>query len=65
MSTVTVIAICDTIDEAVDLANDSEYSLSAAVWTDNVHQAFDVASRINSGQSSSLIHTIPPDIDIH
>lgn len=36
-------------DEAVRVANDTEYGLSAAVFSQNITRALDVATRINSG----------------
>jgi len=36
-------------DHAVELANDSEYGLSAAVFSQNINSALDVARRIDSG----------------
>ncbi|CAB3757002.1 aldehyde dehydrogenase [Paraburkholderia humisilvae] len=39
----------DTIDEAVRLANDSDYGLAAAVWTSNLTTAHDVARRLRAG----------------
>ena len=38
------------IDEAIDLANDTEYGLGAAVWMGDTGKAEQVASRINAGQ---------------
>ncbi|KAH9944782.1 Aldehyde/histidinol dehydrogenase [Amylocystis lapponica] len=49
---VVVLIEADTIDEAVDLANDSEYSLVAGLWTQNIHTALDVASRIHAGSTN-------------
>lgn len=46
---VLAIAVVDTVDEAVELANDSEYSLVSSLWTTNVHKAFEVGSRIRAG----------------
>jgi acyl-CoA reductase-like NAD-dependent aldehyde dehydrogenase len=39
----------DTEDEAVELANDTEYGLSAAVFTENLRDAFRVADMLDSG----------------
>lgn len=38
-----------TVDEAVAIANDSEYGLSAGVWSEDLEAALDVAARIESG----------------
>ncbi|KAI0358014.1 aldehyde dehydrogenase [Trametes cingulata] len=46
---VVALTVVDTIDDAVNAANASDYSLVAGVWTENVHTAFDVASRIRAG----------------
>ncbi|KAI0927689.1 hypothetical protein AcV5_008162 [Taiwanofungus camphoratus] len=47
---VTALMEVDTVDEAVAMANASEYSLVAGLWTQNVNTALDVAARIRSGQ---------------
>jgi acyl-CoA reductase-like NAD-dependent aldehyde dehydrogenase len=39
----------DGDDEAVRTANDTEYGLSAAVFSQNINRAIDVAMRVNSG----------------
>ena len=39
----------DSVDEAVRLANDTEYGLSAAVFTRDIARGFEVARRIESG----------------
>jgi acyl-CoA reductase-like NAD-dependent aldehyde dehydrogenase len=39
------------VDHAVELANDSEYGLSAAVFSRNIDTALSVAQRIDSGIS--------------
>ncbi|MGO8854119.1 MAG: aldehyde dehydrogenase [Steroidobacteraceae bacterium] len=39
----------DTVDEAVRFANDSEYGLSAAVFTRDLARGIEVAKRIDSG----------------
>ena len=46
---VLVLAVVDTIDEAVELANASDYSLVASLWTKDVYNAMNVARRIRSG----------------
>ena len=46
------IAVVDTVDEAVELANSSEYTLAASLWTNDVYNAMDVAMRVRSGESS-------------
>ncbi|MGI6246142.1 MAG: 2-hydroxymuconic semialdehyde dehydrogenase [Pseudochelatococcus sp.] len=43
------IAPFDTEEEAVRLANDSEYGLAAAVWTENLARAHRVAPRLEVG----------------
>jgi len=44
-------AVVDTIDEAVELANTSDYSLTASLWTRDVNRAIDVGSRLRAGCS--------------
>jgi vanillin dehydrogenase len=39
----------DSVDEAVRLANDTEYGLSAAVFTGDIARGLDVARRIDTG----------------
>jgi acyl-CoA reductase-like NAD-dependent aldehyde dehydrogenase len=39
----------DGVDEAVRVANDTEYGLSAAVFSGNVDTAMDVARRLETG----------------
>ncbi|TNC74730.1 aldehyde dehydrogenase family protein [Rubellimicrobium roseum] len=38
-----------TLDEAVALANDASYGLSAGVWSENVHTCLDFARRVQAG----------------
>ncbi|KAI9450247.1 aldehyde dehydrogenase [Russula earlei] len=56
---VLVVAVVDSVDEAIELANASEYSLVAALWTRDVYNAMDIARRIHSGSvniNGSTIH---------
>ncbi|PAV19094.1 aldehyde dehydrogenase [Pyrrhoderma noxium] len=46
------ISVVDTVDEAIELANATDYSLSAAVWTKDVNLALNVASRVRAGCKS-------------
>ncbi len=39
----------DTVDEAIDLANESRYGLSAMVWTTNLNTAHRVAREVKAG----------------
>ena len=45
---ISVMAV-DGADEAVRIANDTEYGLSAAVFSENVPEALEIAQRIESG----------------
>ncbi len=49
----------DGDDEAVRVANDTEYGLSAAVFSQNINRALDVAMRVNSG----MCHVNGPTVD--
>jgi len=44
-------AVVDTVDEAVELANTSDYSLTASLWTSDINRAIDVGSRLRAGCS--------------
>ncbi|KUL81642.1 hypothetical protein ZTR_09382 [Talaromyces verruculosus] len=46
---VLVIQTFKTEEEVIELANDTEYGLSAAIYTDNISRALRVASKIESG----------------
>lgn len=41
--------IFETEDEAIEKANDTRFGLAAYLWTDNVHRAQRVSSRLRSG----------------
>ena len=38
-----------TLDEAVELANNTRYGLAASVWSENVNLCLDVASKVKAG----------------
>ncbi|OCH86492.1 aldehyde dehydrogenase [Obba rivulosa] len=44
---VTVIEF-DTVEEAIELANSTDYSLTSALWTQNINATLDVGSRIRA-----------------
>lgn len=46
---VIVFAAVETVDEAVDLANASDYSLAASIWSADQYAAQRTAARIHSG----------------
>lgn len=43
------VMVVDTEDEAIELANDSEYGLSASIWTKNLTNAEDIARDLEVG----------------
>ena len=47
---VLAIIAFDDVEEAVQIANRSEYGLVAGVWTRDINKAMSVAARIKSGQ---------------
>ncbi len=49
---VQTLQVFDTEDEAVKLANDSEYGLSACVWSRDIDRPIRVARRLDAGQIS-------------
>lgn len=42
----------DTVDEAIEIANDSEYGLGGGVWAGTREEGIDIARRIRTGQIS-------------
>ncbi|MEM6461064.1 MAG: aldehyde dehydrogenase family protein [Pseudomonadota bacterium] len=39
-----------TVDEAIEIANDTEYGLAASVWTKNIDKALMVSRRVQAGR---------------
>ena len=58
---VLIVAVVDTVDEAVELANATDYSLAAAVWTNDLYNAMDVSRCLRSGLWFYLFHPLAPD----
>ncbi|KAF8699475.1 hypothetical protein AX14_000920 [Amanita brunnescens Koide BX004] len=59
---VVAFTVANTVDEAIELANDSKYSLVAALWTSDRFAALDLAPRIRAGYvniNGPTIHTEP------
>ncbi len=48
----------DDEDEAVELANATEYGLAASVWSEDVDRAFEIAGRIEAGTVFVNIHRV-------
>lgn len=46
---VIVIAKAKSVDEMVEMANDTKYGLAASIWTTNLKQAHSLVSRIDAG----------------
>lgn len=40
----------DTIDEAIAIANDTEYGLAASVWSKNIDKALTISRRVQAGR---------------
>lgn len=39
----------DTVEEVIDMANDSEYGLAASVWTENIRIGHNVSNKLEAG----------------
>lgn len=46
---VVVLLTVSSTKEAIDIANDSEYGLAGAVWTDDLNEAYEVAGSVEVG----------------
>ena len=40
----------DTIEDAINIANNSEYGLAASVWTKNIDKALTISRRVQAGR---------------
>jgi len=40
----------DSVDDAIELANDTEYGLAASVWTKNIDKALSITRRVQAGR---------------
>ncbi|KZT66782.1 ALDH-like protein [Daedalea quercina L-15889] len=58
---VVVLVEVDSIEEAIERANDSGYTLMASLWTENIHTAFEVAPHIRSGTININGQTVNSD----
>jgi acyl-CoA reductase-like NAD-dependent aldehyde dehydrogenase len=47
---VLVVMVYDTLDEAIDIANGTDYGLAGAVWAGTAQEALAVARRLRTGQ---------------
>jgi aldehyde dehydrogenase (NAD+) len=46
---VVSIAVCDSLDQAIEMANDTMYGLSASIYTQDVNEAFRAMRDIYTG----------------
>ena len=42
----------DSVDDAVEMANDSEYGLAGSVWTSDAERGLEIAGRVRTGTSA-------------
>jgi aldehyde dehydrogenase (NAD+) len=56
---VIVVMPYDTVDEAVEIANDSEYGLSGGVFSPDVERATDIARRFETGSVAVNASALP------
>ena len=50
----------ETVDEAVRIANDSDYGLSGSVWTADAERGLDVARRVRTGTFNINTFAVDP-----
>ncbi|KAG6849253.1 hypothetical protein H0H93_010002 [Arthromyces matolae] len=61
---VLVFVVINTVNEAVELANASDYSLTAGVWSSDVYAAQQVAARVRAGMVSVLFFVYQQALDL-
>lgn len=58
----TIFAVVDTVDEAIKLANESDYTLTSSVWTKNIDRAQQCTWGIRAGEAFvQYNHVLAPD----
>ena len=50
----------DGVDDAIAIANDSEYGLGGSVWTSDPERGADVAKRVQTGSIGINHYTLDP-----
>jgi acyl-CoA reductase-like NAD-dependent aldehyde dehydrogenase len=54
----------DTEEEAIAMAEDSEYGLGASVWSGDEDQALSIGRQLNTGSLYINAHAVPPDPEV-
>ena len=54
----------DNEDEAIRLANDSEFGLASSIWTENVDHGWELARRIDAGTTFINTHAVSSAVDM-
>lgn len=52
---VIAVAIADSVEHAIELTNDTEYSLASALWTKDIHRGQEIARLIRAGMLVALL----------